>query len=402
MKSAFKVLQLIIFSSAIGSWQVEANASLFITSRSNRRTSCLKRKNTADDNDEKTWSFNNKSLTKRITEVQASESVFVSGLQRRVDKIVKADELDAAMSMKDENNNIIVDMPVVTMDALLPNQRLTGSTTDPTFCNLLRSLGLGGSFVMTSINNRQRRIRRFGVVAKIELVDVDDDNESESFSPTSVTFDIVGTRRCEIIGKSELMKQRIGRWRRAYDPDGEESRLGWGPESFVNKADAKTSFDVTDTTENSQSDTQWSNCRISIIDDDEEERRETESFEKATQINKLIDHWLILASDQTTYDNVDVVARTRRKAGQPGLTVNASVLLKRVQHELGTRPPPERPTLLALWGAALLNPLPPLGVATELRGAVLEADGALMKLSILERGLLKSIDNLDGTRPLNM
>ena len=400
MMSAFKVLQLIICSSAIVSWQVDVNAS-FITSRSNSRTSCLKRKNTADDDDEKTWSFNNKSLTQRIAEVQASESVFVSGLQRRVDKIVKADELNAAM-----NNNIIIDMPVVTMDALLPNQRLTGSTTDPTFCNLLRSLGLGGSFVMTSINNRQRRIRRFGVVAKIELVDVDDDNESESFSPTSVTFDIVGTRRCEIIGKSKLMKQRIGRWRRAYDPDGEESRLGWGPESFVNKADAKTSFDVTDTTENSQSDTQWSNCRISIIDDEEEDAASSssssETFQKATQINKLIDHWLILASDQTTYDNVDVVARTRRKTGQPGLTGNASVLLKRVQHELGPRPPPERPTLLALWGAALLNPLPPLGVATELRGAVLEADGALMKLSILERGLLKSIDNLDGTRPLNM
>ena len=114
--------------------------------------------------------------------MQASESVFVSGLQRRVDKIVKADELDAAMSLKDENNNIIVDMPVVTMDALLPNQRLTGSTTDPTFCNLLRSLGLGGSFVMTSINNRQRRIRRFGVVAKIELVDVDDGNEKLLFT----------------------------------------------------------------------------------------------------------------------------------------------------------------------------------------------------------------------------
>lgn len=263
---------------------------------------------------------------------------------------------------------------------------------------------------MTSINNRQRRIRRFGVVAKIELVDVDDDNESESFSPTSVTFDIIGTRRCEIIGKRESMKQRIGRWRRAYDPDGEESRLGCGPESFVNKATERTSFDVTDTTENSQSDTQWNNCRISIIDDDEEEENEKDSassstdetFEKATQINKLIDHWLILASDQTAYDNVDVVARTRRKTGQPGLTVNTSVLLKRVQHELGPRPPPERPTLLALWGAALLNPLPPLGVATELRGAVLEAEGALMKLSILERGLLKSIDNLDGTRPLNM
>lgn len=55
-----------------------------------------------------------------------------------------------------------------------------------------------------------------------------------------------------------------------------------------------------------------------------------------------------------------------------------------------------------LWGSALLNPLTALGVVTELRGAVLEAEGAENKLLILERGLIKSINNLDGTRPLNM
>ena len=36
------------------------------------------------------------------------------------------------------------------------------------------------------------------------------------------------------------MKLRIGRWRRGYDPDGEESRLGWGDERFVDKADGGT------------------------------------------------------------------------------------------------------------------------------------------------------------------
>ena len=33
-----------------------------------------------------------------------------------------------------------------------------------------------------------------------------------------------------------------------------------------------------------------------------------------------------------------------------------------------------------LWGSALLNPLTALGVVTELRGAVLEAEGAENKL----------------------
>eukprot|EP00986_Skeletonema_menzelii_P000335 scaffold92_cov140-Skeletonema_menzelii.AAC.14 len=355
----------------------------------------------AANDDESSFS---ESLSQRIAEVRESESAFVSGLQNRVNKIVEADELDTVMSSKDANNNTVVELPVVTLDALLPNQKLQGTTTDPTFCNFLCKLGLGGSFVMTSINNRQRRIRRFGVVAKIELVDVDANSDSNNnFCPTSVTFCIAGSkRRCEILGPKERMKTRIGRWRRSYDPDGEESRLGWGLESFVDSAKEVPNSDNTEDCSES-SDTKWTNSRVRIIDDDEEDANASaEAVAKATQIVPLIEQWIALASNQLTYDNVDVVARTRRKSGQPGLTVDAAALLRRVQREIGQRPPPELPTALALWGSALINPLPALGVATELRGAVLEAEGATNKLAILERGLIKSINNLNGSRPLNM
>ena len=139
--------------------------------------------------------------------------------------VAKADEeFDSAVSG-------IVDLPVICLDALLPNQTLIGSTTDPTFCNMLRTIGLGGIFVMTSLNNRQRRIRRFGVIARIELVDVDGDDNGDDTNvveppeqykhlstPTQVSFSIVGKRRCEILGKGKDMKDRIGRWRRGYDP----------------------------------------------------------------------------------------------------------------------------------------------------------------------------------------
>ena len=61
------------------------------------------RDNANDDN-----SFN-RSLSRRIAEVRENENAFVYGLRNRVDKIVEADELDTFMSMKDANNNTIVD-----------------------------------------------------------------------------------------------------------------------------------------------------------------------------------------------------------------------------------------------------------------------------------------------------
>ena len=89
-----------------------------------------------------------------------------------------------------------------------------------------------------------------------------------------------------------------------------------------------------------------------------------------------MERWIALASDQTTYDNVDVVAATRRKSGEPGLSVNASALLRKVQQDLGPMPSPDNPTAFAVWGAALINSLPALGVSAELRGAMLESEGA--------------------------
>ena len=328
--------------------------------------------------------------------------------------VAKADEeFDSAVSG-------IVDLPVICLDALLPNQTLIGSTTDPTFCNMLRTIGLGGIFVMTSLNNRQRRIRRFGVIARIELVDVDgDDNDVNTnddvpeqykhlSTPTQVSFSIVGKRRCEILGKGNDMKERIGRWRRGYDPDGEQVRLGWGIESFVDKRgeeednDEVESITSVNTTSDSLDNTKWNTNKVLIIDESYEEDDQADAIAKATYLVPLIESWLDLARNETTYNNIDVVARTRRKSGEPGLSVNAAALIKKVLQEIGPMPSPSQPTLFAIWGAALINPLPALGVSTEIRGAVLEAPGAGRKLAVLERGLIKSINNLDGTRPLNM
>jgi hypothetical protein len=95
-----------------------------------------------------------------------------------------------------------------------------------------------------------------------------------------------------------------------------------------------------------------------------------------------------------------VTAGTRARRGEPGLRVDPERLLSRVLDDLGPQPSPTAPTALALWGAALINPLPPLGVATEVRGAALEAASTEDRLTLVRRAVRKSIANLEGRQPL--
>ena len=71
-----------------------------------------------------------------------------------------------------------------------------------------------------------------------------------------------------------------------------------------------------------------------------------------------------------------------------------------VLDELGPMPAPNEPTALAFWGAALVNPLPPMGIALEIRGKMLEAKSIDERLIHLERTVTRSIANLNGTNPL--
>jgi len=297
---------------------------------------------------------NNGDLSKRIREARQTQDSFIEGLQKRINIVSKSQEFDEQL-----RGSSIVELPTVCFDALLPNQRLSGSTTDSTFMTFLRKLGLGGSFVMTSLNNRQRRMRRFGVVAKIEFVDMDGDLED----CTAVSFVLLGRQRCEIIGPTDSMSERIGRWRRGYDPDGEELRLGWGSESFVRRTspaeDVVQDATISSPQIGSPPDvSEWTTNRIRTVEDKVEEV-DPATIDHATRLIPLVEKWIDLASDQSTYDNTDVVAATRRKSGEPGLSVDAAALLRKVQSELGEMPRPSTPTAFCLWVAALINPLDP-------------------------------------------
>ena len=63
------------------------------------------------------------------SDTDSNPSGFVTGLQKRVDAVSTAREKE----LKYVHGEAVVDMPVICFDALLPGQRLAGSTSDPTF-----------------------------------------------------------------------------------------------------------------------------------------------------------------------------------------------------------------------------------------------------------------------------
>ena len=340
------------------------------------------------------------SLAERIAAVEASEAANFQRLQSRLDDVRAADEAEAALGQ-------YATLPVVCLDALLPGQRMELNTDDPAFCALLRSCGLGGLFVLSSLHPKQRRVRRHACLVRITLVDAARATSGAPL-PTAVRATLVGRMRALVLGPNT---QRLGCWRRQYDPEGEQACLGWGPEPLV-----IDEWGVSDdqggggTSEQATVD-DVPTCRVRLLRDEESVERtdasggdtaETDDDGVAAareRVLRLLDEWSALVRDASTFDNVNVVAAARAQKGEGGLRVDPSKLLNGVLSDLGPRP--EAPTALAIWIAALINPMPTaLGVAPECRASVLVAPNARVRLGVVEGALKRSLANLRGDVPL--
>jgi hypothetical protein len=371
-----------------------------------------------------------RSLSERIQQIQDEEEQKVDlqqrELSRRMKRIQESERIQTLVEgtnvSSDDGDNLLpprlVQLPVVCFDALLPKQEMQGRVEDPLFCEFLRDqVGIGGWFVMTSLNYFTRTIRRHGTVVKLVGMDapnVDHLRGDSGRVPTAVDFSLVGHSRCRIVGPRTDMKQRIGRWRRAYDPNGEVMMLGWGEERFTDVSEElrhmisiqEVGTNVDCMTNNKQKSRKfWSSCWVEVALESAEQDIEEESDDDVTSLQarlpKMVDDWYALASNADTYENTNVTASTRIKKGLPGLLVEPKKLLQRVANQLGPRPSAtDNPTAFCFWVAALINPLPVLGVSLEIRGKVLEAPTVKKRLQIVEMGLQRSIDNLTGRVPL--
>lgn len=88
---------------------------------------------------------------------------------------------------------------------------------------------------------------------------------------------------------------------------------------------------------------------------------------------------------------VDLVRSTSREREPLQIT--------RVLSDLGPMPEAEQVQDRALWVAALINPLPALGVALEVRAAVLDATDSLACMQVVNEALADSISRLKSMPP---
>jgi hypothetical protein len=147
---------------------------------------------------------------------------------------------------------------------------------------------------------------------------------------------------------------------------------------------------------------QWSTTEIEMHNlDCDESSADPEILDKAEALIPLLEEWSELASNPDTYRNSIVTASVRVAWHQPMIRVDTEALLRLATTALGARPDPRAdPTSFCFFGAALINPLPALGVSLESRRNLLEVSTIKERVTILEKGLLRSIQNLKGERPL--
>jgi hypothetical protein len=74
--------------------------------------------------------------------------------------------------------------------------------------------------------------------------------------------------------------------------------------------------------------------------------------------------------------------------------------IDKLLNQLGAVPPEDQPSERAFWIGALINPLPALGVALEIRPSLLMAKSAEERVDVALGGIWGSIKHMDGSARL--
>jgi Lon protease-like protein len=127
----------------------------------------------------------------------------------------------------------------------------------------------------------------------------------------------------------------------------------------------------------------WTEARVEFLSDKDDESEINEqkdrlglarAMSKARQLTSLVTEWTALA-------------RTKeRQQGQ----------IDRLLLDLGDMPSSEEPTDRAFWVGALVNPIPAMGVALEIRPGLLSATTAEERVDIALAGIQRSIRHMQG------
>lgn len=251
-------------------------------------------------------------------------------------------------------------LPLVVLDTMLPRQVMRVKVKN----NLLIDL------VMSQFNDRENPY--FGMLGRATLA-----NGKRISLTTGVEV--------EILEKPVLENKS----------DGEESI------DLVIRAGRRFKI-VGDTVSNSNKGG-WTEAKVKFLDSEEEESQEISGGASA-QFNADGDRMAVAraickANELTTPNmnmkgNLSLVDRwielARKNEREPGQ-------IDQLLQDIGEIPPPESPTERAFWIGSLINPLPALGVAMEIRPSLLTAKSAEKRVDIVKDAILKSIRHMDNS-----
>ena len=252
----------------------------------------------------------------------SSPDAFLAGLMNRVDEL-KARQLE---------------LPIVVLDATLPNQRLAISTSDQAFREMVEYCGVKAVEEAGDEQFDDQRHGRFGIVGV--------DRQTGNAFPFGVEAIIL---KASVASETCSVELKGGR-RFTVDETQDEAPAGAVQPRKVTLAPD--------------------------LDDDDE----ASAVAAAERLPALVEQWEKLVVD----------GGHERQPDHLGL----------VRGHLGPMPGPERPTDLALWVGAYVNPLPALGVALEIRPLLLRASTAKERVDAAVAGIASSIAHLDGSRRL--
>jgi hypothetical protein len=148
----------------------------------------------------------------------------------------------------------------------------------------------------------------------------------------------------------------------------------------------------------------WTEARVKFLDSSAEEEGEVRRFatepgsaagDTRLSVARAISKSRVFTEpNMKMKDNASLVDRwielARQNERHPG---QVDALLR----QLGEIPPEHEPTERALWVGALINPLPSMGVAKEIRPALLLSKRAEERVEVALDGILLSIRHMDGT-----
>ena len=141
----------------------------------------------------------------------------------------------------------------------------------------------------------------------------------------------------------------------------------------------------------------WTEARVEYLESEDQEEEEVGGGDRMAVARAMMKAKELTAPNANMKDGASLVDRwielAKENERSPG---QIDTLLE----DLGEIPAEDEPTERALWVGALINPLPALGVAMEVRPALLTATTTEKRVEIARDAIFKSIRHMDGSAPM--